>query len=159
MAGLNALVSSVAGSQSTVNSKPYGGDALVLQFALNLEYLEAEFYTYATTGHGIDQEGVGVTGVGTFGPTIVKTNPAGAVPRCGRSAVCLGDRTGRTQSRDLLRNALKSLGFNSVAKPTINLNDSWNALAQAAGLGSSFDPFCQRSQASSSGRSYLRTWA
>lgn len=34
----------------------------ILNFALNLEYLEAEFYTYATTGKSITSFGVGTTG-------------------------------------------------------------------------------------------------
>ena len=34
----------------------------ILNFALNLEYLEAEFYTYATTGKSITTFGVGTKG-------------------------------------------------------------------------------------------------
>ena len=34
----------------------------ILNFALNLEYLEAEFYTYATTGKSITSFGVGTKG-------------------------------------------------------------------------------------------------
>jgi hypothetical protein len=41
----------------------------VANFALNLEYLEAEFYTVATTGKTIEEIGIGITGVGQSGPT------------------------------------------------------------------------------------------
>jgi ferritin-like protein len=34
----------------------------ILNFALNLEYLEAEFYTYATTGKSITSFGIGING-------------------------------------------------------------------------------------------------
>jgi hypothetical protein len=34
----------------------------ILNFALNLEYLEAEFYTYAITGKSISSFGIGMKG-------------------------------------------------------------------------------------------------
>ena len=44
-------------------------DADILNFALNLEYLEAEFYTVATTGQRIADVGIPVSGRGRSGPT------------------------------------------------------------------------------------------
>jgi len=37
-------------------------EADISNFALNLEYLEAEFYTYATTGKSITTFGIGTKG-------------------------------------------------------------------------------------------------
>ncbi len=39
----------------------------VLNFALNLEYLEAEFYTYGQYGYGIEQFGIKTSGVAAGG--------------------------------------------------------------------------------------------
>ena len=44
-------------------------DGPILNFALNLEYLEAEFYTIGLTGQTIAQYGINIYGSGFGGPT------------------------------------------------------------------------------------------
>lgn len=140
-AGLTGLNMLTAGARAQSTTAGMSQDVAVLQFALNLEYLEAEFYTYAVTGHGIHQEGIGISGQGRPGPVIIKANPK--VPfsdpdvRQYAEEIALDERRHVT----LIRSTLESLGVTPVARPTIDLRNSWNAAAQAAGIGSSFDPF------------------
>jgi hypothetical protein len=116
-------------------------DPAILNFALNLEYLEAEYYSYATTGQGIEAQGVGVTGVGTLGPVTVKANPR--VP----FATPLIEQYAKEITADEVahvRFLRAALGASAVARPAINLRESFTAAAQAAGLigpGQTFDPF------------------
>ncbi len=116
-------------------------DVAILNFALNLEYLEAEYYTYATTGMGIESAGVAVSGSGNAGPTRVKPSPL--VPfvnsdfRHYAEEIAADERAHVT----FLRAAITSLGGTPVARPAINLLESFANAAVAAGLGSGFDPF------------------
>lgn len=90
-------------------------DIDILNFALNLEYLEAEFYTVATTGQRIAERNIGVTGRGRSGATV------------GGSRVALDERTSFIAQQitideqahvTFLRTALRG---DAVAKPAINL--------------------------------------
>lgn len=113
------------------------GDPEVLNFALNLEYLEAEFYLRAVYGHGLNHK------------LIDGTTPAGSV-RGGRE-VCFSSRIIANYAREIANDELahvkflrSALGNAKVSRPKINLQESFTAAAQAAGLigkTETFDPF------------------
>lgn len=133
LAGLNLFSSKAQAANSS--------DVTVLQFALNLEYLEAEFYSYATTGAGIAAQGVDITGAGTPGPTTVKPNPKVPFTDPDVKAYALEISKDELDHVIYLRAALKALGKTPAAKPAIDLQNSFNTAAKAAGIGNTFDPF------------------
>ncbi len=109
-------------------------DADYLNFALNLEYLEAEFYLHAATGTGLSAAD---SGNATSLTTVIANSK---VP--GLTAVQSEYIYEIAQNElDHVRFLRAALGSAAVAAPAIDLTASFNGLATLAGLGSTFNPF------------------
>ena len=97
----------------------------ILNFALNLEYLEAEFYTYATTGQSITSFGVGTKGsVNGENPANGGSTKGGAKVAFSKDESILHDIAAQIAADErahvvLLRGAL---GSSAVAMPNIDLS-------------------------------------
>ena len=141
-AGAAVLVGcSSSGSSSTPTPvtpvpTPAYTDVDILNFALNLEYLEAEFYLHAATGKGLSTADAG-TGAGT---TIV---PAGIGPVNFPSPI-LQQYAAEIAQDELnhvrfLRTAITAAGATPVSRPNLDLT-FFGPLAVAAGIFTSTQP-------------------
>ena len=114
----------------------------ILNFALNLEYLEAQFYNLAVSGVTIDKLPtpipVAVNG-GTAGTVTLK--PAFAkVPFANALVQAYATETAIEEGKHV-KFLQGALGGAAVSMPNIDLYNSFNALSTAAGIGPAFDPF------------------
>ena len=117
-------------------------DGDILNFALQLEYLEAQFYSFAAFGVGLHNSSL--TGTGTQGQVI------------GGRQVAFSDPLVRRYANEIAQdeiahvNFLRSaIGATAVAQPAIDVggtdpNGAFSSAARAAGLvgpGVAFDPY------------------
>ena len=112
-------------------------DGAILNFALNLEYLEAEFYSNAVHGHGLPASLC--SGKGTLGPV----HGGRAVPFKSPAIKQFATEIA-TDEYDHVAFLRTALGSAAVARPAINIQQSFTAAATAAGLikpGQTFDPY------------------
>jgi hypothetical protein len=134
-----------AGLKTQVVEAASYSDSDILNFALNLEYLESQFYTLATQGKTIDQVGIGIgPGTATTGGGSVVTKPGGPsaclVPWTIPAIQAYATETAQ-EERNHVSFLRSALGSAAVAQPNLDLYNSFNTLASAAGIGSAFDPF------------------
>jgi len=116
-------------------------DGDILNFALNLEYLEAQFYAFAATGSGLPSTlltGAGTAGAVTGGRQVTFSDPV--IANYARE-IAQDERA----HVEFLRNAI---GTTAVAMPAIDISatatSAFSAAARAAGLiqaGQTFDPY------------------
>jgi len=126
-------------------------DADILNFALNLEYLEANFYYLAAFGCTINLPNAAAIAAGAPSAGIPITGSVGAagtvsggskVPFTTVTAASYATETAIEEGKHVLF-LQSALGSAAVAQPAINLGASWQTLATAAGIagGSSFSPY------------------
>jgi hypothetical protein len=116
-------------------------DQSILNFALNLEYLEAQFYAFAAFGEGLP--GNLLTGAGTQGGVTGGRRVAFTDPVVRQYAIEIAQ-----DERAHVAFLRQALGSSAVAQPPLDIgadpNGAFSSAARAAGLigpGQSFDPY------------------
>ncbi len=136
-AGSLAAASALAGC-STDNAAPSSGytDADVLNFALNLEYLEAEFYLRAATGNGLNSAD---TTPGSSSPyqtvgavTTTGNITVGAVPSLSTAQQNILNEIA-FEEQEHVRFLRAALGAYAIPRPAIDLT-FFSTLAMVAGI-------------------------
>ena len=133
--GAGLVGTSLAAPAEAADAAPSEGS--VLNFALNLEYLEAEFYCFAAYGHGLAE--AMATGTGTMGGVT------------GGHRVPFKSKATRYYAEEIANDEIahvkflrSALGASAVSRPAIDLQSSFTGAAVAAGVieqGQTFDPF------------------
>jgi hypothetical protein len=118
-------------------------DVDYLNFALNLEYLEASFYLYAATGSGLPASSMG-TGAGTVSGGAALSTGSPALTTL-QQQIVNEIAYNELSHVNFLRGAL---GSAAVAMPNINIGTSFQTLAAAAntltpggGIPAAFSPY------------------
>jgi hypothetical protein len=127
-----ALSTQLPANQAQAQDRPRIKDEDIFQFALNLEYLETEYYMRALTGSGLDGADAGPDASRVTGGKKVSFQTK-----------AIGEFAEELAENELahVRFYRKTLGKSAVSRPAIDLENAFRKVGQAAGLGADFDPF------------------
>ena len=124
-------------------------DIDVLNFALQLEYLEAQYYSYAVFGSGLSSTLLG--GVGTQGAVATSGTGAGQPRAVSFTGETIIGQYAREIAQDEINHVTflrSALGTSAAAQPAINISGdatgAFTAVGRAAGVVGStatFDPY------------------
>jgi hypothetical protein len=110
-------------------------DPAVFNFALNLEYLEAEYYNRGLHGHGLPPELVGPNPGPVLGGRQVAFESSWLRELFAEIAA------NETAHVRFIRQTISSSPLVEINRPALDLQTSFRTLGQQAGLGPDFDPF------------------
>ena len=114
MLGAAALATTASGREALAQSSAGPAITSVLNFALNLEYLEANFYLYASTGNGLSS-------AQNLNGTAVQGAPGKLDLDQYTLAVCQALAQDEVNHIADLQSAITSLGGTPISQPLINL--------------------------------------
>jgi len=110
-------------------------DPAVYNFALNLEYLEAEYYRRGVYGQGLPGELIGPNPGAVLGGRRVQFRTPWIAEMF---AEITEDETNHVR---FIRQTISSSPLIEINRPVIDLQTSFRVLGSQAGLGPNFDPF------------------
>ncbi|MBA3834767.1 MAG: ferritin-like domain-containing protein [Sphingomonas sp.] len=110
-------------------------DPAVYNFALNLEYLEAEYYRRGVYGEGLPGELIGPNPGAVIGGRRVQFRTPWIAEMF---AEITEDETNHVR---FIRQTISSSPLIEINRPVIDLQSSFRMLGMQAGLGPNFDPF------------------
>ena len=134
-AGFGGVMAAIAAAgQDEAKAQSADLDVAILNFALNLEYLEGEYYQRGVYGVGLPANLT--TGLGNHGGV----SGGSQVPFQNGIVHDIAAEIANDEKSHII--FLRStLGSSAVAEPTISLDAAFQAAAAAAGLPSTFNPF------------------